>query len=159
MPVKLPHFRPPLPIDGYLGQVESILAERSNLIVEAEPGSGKTTRVPLALLDLAKAAQKKIILLGPRRVTVRAAANRLAEQLGEKIGETVGYRIRGESKTSRKNLIEVMTEGLFVRKLVNDPELTDCYAVIFDEVHERSLDGVVRTSRVGFYQRAGSGEQ
>ena len=141
MPVKLPHFRPPLPIDGYLGQVESILAERSNLIVEAEPGSGKTTRVPLALLDLAKAAQKKIILLGPRRVTVRAAANRLAEQLGEKIGETVGYRILGESKTSRKNLIEVMTEGLFVRKLVNDPELTDCYAVIFDEVHERSLDG------------------
>ncbi|MDA9008425.1 ATP-dependent helicase HrpB [Alphaproteobacteria bacterium] len=139
--MKLPNFTSPLPIDSYLEEVESILAERCNLIIEAEPGSGKTTRVPLALIDLAEAAQKKIILLGPRRVTVRSAANRLAEQLGEKIGERVGYRIRSESKTSRQNLIEVMTEGLFVRKLVNDPELSDCYAVIFDEVHERSLDG------------------
>ncbi len=117
------------------------MAERSNLIVEAEPGSGKTTRLPLALMSQALAAKKKIILLGPRRVTVRAAATRLAEQLGEKPGQRIGYRIRGEAKVSDKSIIEVMTEGLFIRKLVNDPELQDCFAVIFDEIHERSLDG------------------
>ncbi len=106
----------------------------------APPGAGKTTRVPLALLDAPWAAGKKIIVLEPRRIAARASAERMAKTLGERAGEIVGYRVRFGSKVSRATRIEVVTEGIFSRQILDDPELTGIAAVLFDEFHERSLD-------------------
>lgn len=106
----------------------------------APPGAGKTTRVPLALLDAPWAKDKKIIVLEPRRIAARAAADRMAKTLGERAGDTVGYRVRFGSKVSRKTRIEVVTEGIFARQILDDPELSGVAAVLFDEFHERSLD-------------------
>ena len=106
----------------------------------APPGAGKTTRVPLALLDAPWAEGKKIIVLEPRRIAARASAERMAKTLGERAGETVGYRVRFGSKISRATRIEVVTEGIFSRQILDDPELSGVAAVLFDEFHERSLD-------------------
>jgi ATP-dependent helicase HrpB len=106
----------------------------------APPGAGKTTRVPLALLDAPWAKGKKIIMLEPRRIAARASADRMAKTLGERSGETVGYRVRFGSKISRATRIEVVTEGIFTRQILDDPELSGIAAVLFDEFHERSLD-------------------
>ena len=106
----------------------------------APPGAGKTTRVPLALLDEPWLRGKKIIVLEPRRIAARASAERMAKTLGEKVGETVGYRVRFGSKVSRATRIEVVTEGIFTRQILDDPELSGIAAVLFDEFHERSLD-------------------
>ena len=106
----------------------------------APPGAGKTTRVPLVLLDEPWAADKKILVLEPRRLAARAAAARMAATLGEKVGETVGLRVRFGSKVSRKTRIEVVTEGIFTRLILDDPSLDGVAAVLFDEFHERSLD-------------------
>ncbi|MHC2239498.1 ATP-dependent helicase HrpB [Bradyrhizobium diazoefficiens] len=106
----------------------------------APPGAGKTTRVPLALLDAPWAKGKKIIVLEPRRIAARASADRMAKSLGERAGETVGYRVRFGSKISRATRIEVVTEGIFTRQIMDDPELSGVAAVLFDEFHERSLD-------------------
>ena len=106
----------------------------------APPGAGKTTRVPLALLDAPWAKNKKIIVLEPRRIAARASAERMAQTLRERVGETVGYRVRFGSKVSRATRIEVVTEGIFSRQILDDPELSDVAAVLFDEFHERSLD-------------------
>jgi ATP-dependent helicase HrpB len=106
----------------------------------APPGAGKTTRVPLALLDAAWLNGKKIIMLEPRRIAARASAERMAKTLGERAGETVGYRVRFGSKISRATRIEVVTEGIFSRQILDDPELNGVAAVLFDEFHERSLD-------------------
>ena len=106
----------------------------------APPGAGKTTRVPLVLLDEPWAADKKILVLEPRRLAARAAAERMAATLGEKVGETVGLRVRFGSKVSRKTRIEVVTEGIFTRLILDDPSLDGVAAVLFDEFHERSLD-------------------
>ena len=106
----------------------------------APPGAGKTTRVPLALLDAPWAKGKKIIMLEPRRIAARASAERMAKTLGERAGETVGYRVRFGSKISRATRIEVVTEGIFSRQILDDPELSGVAAVLFDEFHERSLD-------------------
>ena len=109
-------------------------------VLVAPPGAGKTTRVPLALLDAPWAKGKKIIVLEPRRIAARASAERMAQTLGERVGETVGYRVRFGSKVSRATRIEVVTEGIFSRQILDDPELTGVAAVLFDEFHERSLD-------------------
>ncbi|OSI21996.1 ATP-dependent helicase HrpB [Bradyrhizobium canariense] len=109
-------------------------------VLVAPPGAGKTTRVPLALLDAPWAKGKKIIVLEPRRIAARASADRMAKSLGERAGETVGYRVRFGSKISRATRIEVVTEGIFTRQILDDPELSGIAAVLFDEFHERSLD-------------------
>ena len=133
-------FSTPLPIDAVLGDLTSTLARSSTAVLVAPPGAGKTTRVPLALLDADWVGRKKIIVLEPRRIAARAAAERMAQTLGEKVGETVGYRVRFGSKVSRATRIEVVTEGIFTRQILDDPELSGVAAVLFDEFHERSLD-------------------
>ena len=130
----------PLPIDAVLGDLSRALESHNAAVLVAPPGAGKTTRVPLALLDLPWAANRKIIVLEPRRIAARASAERMAYNLGERVGETVGYRVRFGSKVSRSTRIEVVTEGIFSRKILDDPELSDVAAVLFDEFHERSLD-------------------
>ncbi len=133
-------FTTPLPIDAVLGDLTRTLARQSTAVLVAPPGAGKTTRVPLALLDEAWTRGKKIIVLEPRRIAARAAAERMAQTLGEKVGETVGYRVRFGSKVSRATRIEVVTEGIFTRQILDDPEMNGVAAVLFDEFHERSLD-------------------
>jgi ATP-dependent helicase HrpB len=133
-------FADPLRIDEILPQIEGGLSSARNLVVVAPPGAGKTTRVPLALLDAEWARSKKIILLEPRRLAARAAANRMASSLSEALGETVGLRMRLESKISPRTRIEVVTEGVFARMILDNPALEGVAAVLFDEFHERSLD-------------------
>jgi ATP-dependent helicase HrpB len=134
------NFTTPLPIDDVLAELTKALARTNTAVLVAPPGAGKTTRVPLALLDAEWAKGKKIIVLEPRRIAARAAAERMAQTLGEKAGETVGYRVRFGSKISRSTRIEVVTEGIFSRQILDDPELNGVAAVLFDEFHERSLD-------------------
>jgi ATP-dependent helicase HrpB len=134
------NFDTPLPIDAVLDELSRTLAGRNAAVLVAPPGAGKTTRVPLALLDESFAKGKKIIVLEPRRIAARASAERMAKSLGERAGETVGYRVRFGSKVSRKTRIEVVTEGIFSRQILEDPELAGVAAVLFDEFHERSLD-------------------
>jgi ATP-dependent helicase HrpB len=133
-------FDTPLPIDAVLDDLARTLASHNAAVLVAPPGAGKTTRVPLALLDEPWARGKKIILLEPRRIAARASAERMAHTLGERVGETVGYRVRFGSKVSRATRIEVVTEGIFSRQILDDPELSGVAAVLFDEFHERSLD-------------------
>jgi len=128
-----------LPIVERLDDICSILSTQNNLVLQAEPGAGKTTIVPLALLDVIPENQK-IIILEPRRLAARNAAVRMAELLNEQVGATVGYRIRNEIRVSAKTRIEVITEGILTRMLQSDPELQGVGLVIFDEFHERSLD-------------------
>ncbi len=133
-------FDTPLPIDAVLGDISRTLAASNAAVLVAPPGAGKTTRVPLALLDEPWLKDKKIIVLEPRRIAARASAERMAATLGERAGATVGYRVRFGSKVSRSTRIEVVTEGIFTRQILDDPELTGVGAVLFDEFHERSLD-------------------
>ncbi|NDW01166.1 ATP-dependent helicase HrpB [Salipiger sp. PrR002] len=128
-----------LPIDAALPDLISALRAEGRAVLQAPPGAGKTTRVPLAMLK-AGLTKGRILMLEPRRLAARAAATRMAETLGEAAGETVGYRIRGESKTSKATRIEVVTEGILTRMIQADPELAGIGAVIFDEFHERSLN-------------------
>ncbi|CAN0108413.1 unnamed protein product, partial [Chrysoparadoxa australica] len=128
-----------LPIEDALPDLIAALRSRGRAVLQAPPGAGKTTRVPLALLD-AGLTKGRIVMLEPRRLAARAAAQRLSEQLGESPGETVGYRIRGESNVSKRTRIEVVTEGILTRMIQSDPELTGIGAVLFDEFHERSLN-------------------
>lgn len=134
------HFSPPLPIDAVLDDIGTSLEANSRLVLVAAPGAGKTTRVPLALLD-ASWRQGKLIVVEPRRIAARAAAARMAASLGEDVGQTVGYRVRMDSRVSAKTVVEVITEGVFTRMVVEDPLLDGVSAVLFDEFHERSLDG------------------
>jgi len=130
----------PLPIDAVLPALREALSLRHEAVLEAPPGAGKTTRVPLALLDEPWLAGQRILMLEPRRLAARAAAERLASELGEAVGETVGYRIRLDSKVGPRTRIEVVTEGILTRRLQDDPALEGVGLVIFDEFHERSLD-------------------
>lgn len=130
----------PLPIDAVLPDLRRALAAGHEAVLEAPPGAGKTTRVPLALLDEPWLAGQRIVMLEPRRLAARAAAERLASELGEPVGETVGYRIRLDSKVGPRTRIEVVTEGILARRLQDDPALEGVGLVIFDEFHERSLD-------------------
>ncbi|WP_350647481.1 ATP-dependent helicase HrpB [Pseudomonas sp. HY13-MNA-CIBAN-0226] len=129
-----------LPIDEVLPALREALAARHEAVLEAPPGAGKTTRVPLALLDEPWLAGQTILMLEPRRLAARAAAERLASELGEKVGETVGYRIRLDSRVGPNTRIEVVTEGILTRRLQDDPALEGVGLLIFDEFHERSLD-------------------
>ncbi|MCK1410314.1 ATP-dependent helicase HrpB [Bradyrhizobium sp. 76] len=133
-------FDTPLPIDAVLDELSRTLEAHHAAVLVAPPGAGKTTRVPLALLDAPWAKGKKIIVLEPRRIAARASADRMAKSLGERAGETIGYRVRFGSKISRATRIEVVTEGIFTRQILDDPELSGIAAVLFDEFHERSLD-------------------
>ena len=137
-----------------LDQLARTLASHNAAVLVAPPGAGKTTRVPLALLDAPWLKNKKIIVLEPRRIAARASAERMAHTIGERVGETVGYRVRFGSKVSRATRIEVVTEGIFSRRILDDPELTGVAAVLFDEFHERSLDAdlglaLARDAQVG----------
>lgn len=130
---------PPLPIDEALPELLARLRARGRAVLQAPPGAGKTTRVPLALLQ-AGLVHDRIVMLEPRRLAARAAAERMAETLGETAGQTVGYRMRGATKLSRRTRIEVVTEGVLTRMLQDEPDLPGIGAVIFDEFHERSLN-------------------
>jgi len=133
-------FREPLPVDEALPRLRDALVSGRSAVLVAPPGAGKTTRVPLALLNEPWVEGRKILVLEPRRLAARAAAARMAWHLGEAVGETVGVRVRFGSKISRKTRIEVVTEGVFTRLVLDDPELKGIAAVLFDEFHERSLD-------------------
>lgn len=128
-----------LPIDDAIPSLLAALRETGRAVLQAPPGAGKTTRVPLALRE-AGLAPGRIVMLEPRRLAARAAAERMAETLGEPVGRTVGYRIRGETKAGRETRIEVVTEGILTRMIQSDPALSGIGAVIFDEFHERSLN-------------------
>ena len=129
------------PITPLLADIRASLATHPRLVLEAPPGAGKTTQVPLALLDADWLGEQKIVLLEPRRVAARSAAVFMAKQLGEEVGQTVGYRIRFENKVSAKTRIEVVTEGILTRMLQDDPLLEGIGAIVFDEFHERHLSG------------------
>lgn len=128
-----------LPIEEALPDLRRALAQRSAVVLQAPPGAGKTTLVPLALLDEPWLKGKSIVMLEPRRLAARAAAGRMSQLRDEAIGETIGYRIRFESKVSKATRIEVLTEGILTRRLQNDPALEGVGLVIFDEFHERHL--------------------
>ena len=128
-----------LPIHDALDPLIAALQTHGRAVLQAPPGAGKTTVVPLAMLE-AGLTQGRILMLEPRRLAARAAAERMAETLGEAVGQTVGYRIRGDSKTSPHTRIEVVTEGILTRMIQSDPALVGIGAVIFDEFHERSLN-------------------
>jgi ATP-dependent helicase HrpB len=128
-----------LPIDAVLPELISALRAKGRAVLQAPPGAGKTTRVPLAMLD-AGLTKGRIVMLEPRRLAARAAAERMAETLGERAGETVGYRVRGDARVSKSTRIEVVTEGILTRMLQSSPDLPGVGAVIFDEFHERSLN-------------------
>lgn len=129
----------PLPIDAALPDLRAALAAHGMAVLQAPPGAGKTTRVPLDILA-AGLVTGRIVMLEPRRLAARAAAERMADTLGEKVGETVGYRIRGEAKVSPRTRIEVVTEGILTRMIQSDPELSGVGCLVFDEFHERSLN-------------------
>jgi ATP-dependent helicase HrpB len=130
-----------LPIDKLLPELQQTLVQHSNTVLQAAPGAGKTTRVPLALLDAPWLEGRKIIMLEPRRLAARAAARYMAGLLNQRVGETVGYRVHLENRTGPATRIEVVTEGILARMLQQDPALEDVGLVIFDEFHERSLAG------------------
>lgn len=129
-----------LPVDEALPALTTALGTHANAVLVAPPGAGKTTRVPLVLLDQPWAAGSKILLLEPRRLAARAAAARMAATLGETVGGTIGLRVRFASQISQRTRLEVITEGVFTRMILDDPTLEGVAAVIFDEYHERSLD-------------------
>jgi ATP-dependent helicase HrpB len=133
-------FDTSLPIDAALPQLTAALADNDATVLVASPGAGKTTRVPLVLLDVPWAKDKKVLVLEPRRLAARAAAARMASTLREQVGDTVGLRVRFDSKVTKRTRIEIVTEGIFTRLILDDPSLDGIAAVLFDEFHERSLD-------------------
>ncbi len=131
---------PPLPIDAALPELTAVLRAQHAAVLVAPPGAGKTTRVPLVLAGEQWAQKHRILVLEPRRLAARAAADRMAKILGERVGDTVGLRVRFGSKISARTRIEILTEGVFTRLVLDDPMLDGVAAVLFDEFHERSLD-------------------
>jgi ATP-dependent helicase HrpB len=129
-----------LPVEEAVPALQKALAESDSAVLQAPPGAGKTTFVPLALLEARWLAGRSIVMLEPRRIAARAAAQRMAAMQGERVGETIGYRVRGDAKVSAATRVEILTEGLFTRRLQSDPALEGVGLVIFDEFHERSLD-------------------
>ncbi len=128
-----------LPITKILPQVLDCLSHGNNLVLQAEPGAGKSTALPLSLLDAKWLGNKKIVMLEPRRVAAKSIAYYLAKQLGEKVGERIGYQIKNDRKISSNTVLEIVTEGILTRRLQSDPELSDVALIIFDEFHERSI--------------------
>ena len=132
---------PRLPVSGVLDDLSAALVAHRRAVLVAPPGAGKTTLVPLHLLSRRPAEAGRIILVEPRRLAARAAARRMADLLGEEVGETVGWRMRLDTKVSKRTRIEVVTEGVLTRMILSDPELAGIGTILFDEFHERSLDG------------------
>ena len=126
-------FDPTLPIDAALPALGAALAGTNSAVLVAPPGAGKTTRVPLVLLEQSWAKDKKILVLEPRRLAARAAAARMAATLGEQVGDTVGLRVRFGSRVTQRTRIEVVTEGIFTRLVIDDPSFEGVAAVLFDE--------------------------
>ena len=129
-----------LPVEAALPELRAALSGHASAVLVAPPGAGKSTRVPLALLAEPWRGDGRILVLEPRRLAARAAARRMAETVGEPVGRTVGYRVRMDAKVSAATRVEVVTSGVFVRMIADDPELSGVAAVLFDEVHERALD-------------------
>ena len=126
-----------LPVDSLLPEIVASLRRCPNLVIEAPPGAGKTTRVPSALLD---AGFGEVLVLQPRRIAARLAARRVAFERGESLGETVGYQVRFEQFAGPKTRLRFLTEGVLTRRLLSDPELKGVGVVVLDEFHERHLD-------------------
>ena len=148
---------PKLPVEAILDDLKHTLCKQNETVLEAPPGAGKTTLIPLALIDEPWLGDKKIVMLEPRRIATKSAAHRMASLLGETPGQTIGYRMRLDSKIGKQTRIEVITEGILTRRLQQDPSLEDVGLVIFDEFHERSLDSDLALSlclkgRGGFIQ-------
>lgn len=129
-----------LPIDAALPALKAVLADGPRAVLVAPPGAGKSTRVPLVLMEEAWTGTGKILVLEPRRIAARAVADRMAKTLAEEVGGRVGLRVRFGSKVSARTRVEVVTEGIFTRMILDDPALSGVSAVLFDEFHERSLD-------------------
>ncbi|MCW5737198.1 MAG: ATP-dependent helicase HrpB, partial [Enhydrobacter sp.] len=143
-----------LPVDEALPRLKAVLTGSTAAVLVAPPGAGKTTRVPLALLDAAWLGGRKIVMQEPRRLAARAAARRMAETLGQPVGETVGYRVRFDTKVGPRTRIEVVTDGLFLRMLQDDPSLEGIGCVIFDELHERGMESDLSFALVRESQQA-----
>jgi ATP-dependent helicase HrpB len=130
---------PALPIDDVVAPLRAALAVHSNVVLQAPPGAGKTTRVPLAVHEEAWLGGRRIVMLEPRRLAARAAARFMASALGQPVGATVGFRTRGETRVGPDTRIEVVTEGVLTRMLHHDASLEHVGMLVFDEFHERSL--------------------
>lgn len=128
-----------LPIDEFLPIIASKLITGNNLVLQAEPGAGKSTALPLSLLDARWLKGKKILMLEPRRVAAKSIAHYLAHRLGEKVGQRIGYQIKNDRKITKETVLEIVTEGILTRRLQSDPEISDIALIIFDEFHERSI--------------------
>jgi len=128
-----------LPITQFLPQIDQLLADGSNLVLQAEPGAGKSTALPLSLLNASWLNGKKILMLEPRRVAAKTIACYLAKQLNERIGQRIGYQVKNDRRSSKDTVLEIVTEGILTQRLQHDPELTDIGLIIFDEFHERSV--------------------
>src|SRR5712692_10609415 len=129
--------KPTPPVDTLLPEIITSLQRTANLVLEAPPGAGKTTRLPPALLELVSG---EIVVLEPRRIAARLAARRVAWEFGEKVGETAGYQVRFEEAVGPRTRLRFVTEGILTRRLLSDPELRGVDAVVLDEFHERHLD-------------------
>ena len=138
-PVSPGGSRSRLPVEATIEELRSALLLTASAVLQAPPGAGKTTIVPLRLLAEPWLDDRRIVMLEPRRLAARAAARRMADLLGEEVGGTVGYRTRDERHVGRDTRIEVVTEGILTRRLQRDPSLTGTGLVIFDEIHERNL--------------------
>ncbi len=123
------------PIDSILPKLTETVRQHSSVILHAPPGAGKTTRVPVALLDVIPPEEGRIVMLEPRRIAAVSAARWMARMLGEQVGDTVGYTIRFDTKKTEKTRIEVVTEGILTRRIQSDPSLENIAMVIFDETH------------------------
>ncbi len=128
-----------LPIENLLPDIHDKLSSVDNLVIQAEPGAGKSTALPLSLIDAACLQGKKIVMLEPRRIAAKSIAHYLAKKLGEKVGQTIGYQIKNDRKISNDTVLEIVTEGILTRRLQNNPEISDIGLIIFDEFHERSI--------------------
>src|SRR5918998_949619 len=145
----------PLPIDTLLPEIVASLGRGPNLVVEAPPGAGKTTRVPPALLDAGVAGEGEVWVLEPRRLAARLSARRVAEERGESLGETVGYQVRFDEVGSPRTRIRFLTEGVLTRRLLADARLERVGVVVLDEFHERHLQADLAVALLRRLQRAG----
>jgi ATP-dependent helicase HrpB len=135
-----PHSGTQLPISPLLPEIYQTLLEQDNLVLKADPGAGKSTALPMSLLNAPWLAGKKIIMLEPRRVAAKSIANYLSQQLGEQVGQRIGYQIKNEKSITQESILHIVTPGILIRRLQSDPELDDVAMIIFDEFHERSIN-------------------